>query len=321
MNYLANYLFSKSNFLLLVISFIVFISCGNSKNESTEFQDKKIVKKERIKEQSEKELNKAKASFVKVRKKYAAIYLPDGSLPLEKTLVEELHFDENGIRTELIRYRSTGLVDMVYLFEHDSLGNLTMIETQNATGLLLNRTEFKFDSKGNEITKIIIDGKNAGELKTTTKYDDTNNPIEVNVFDLRGNLFSTQTLEYKNDILIKSITKSSQGIIVLESVFEYDENGNLIKELRMEQKHELVFIHKYDEMGRVIESISPETKRIYDYNSNGDLIEDKLFFTDGSRQFRVTFNYSKIGLMNEEIRYSNDETPAFYTKYEYEFYK
>jgi YD repeat-containing protein len=321
MNYLVKLLFSKSIVLLLVLSFIVFISCGNSKTESKEVQDKKTVKKEKLKEQSEKELSKAKNSFVKVRKKYAAIYLPNGVLPAEKTLVEELYFDEKGLRTELMRYRNSGLVDLIYLFEHDSLGHLTMMETQNASGQILNRTEFKYDSKGNEIEKIINDGKKTGELKTTTKYDESNNPIEVTTFDLRGNLFSSQVLEYKNDILIKSVTKSSQGIIVLESVFEYDENGNLIKELRKEQNNELVFIYKYDEMGRLIEALSPETKRVYDYNSNGDLVEDKLFFSDGSRQFRVTFNYTKNGLMNEEIRYSNDETPAFYSKYEYEFNK
>jgi hypothetical protein len=67
--------------------------------------------------------------------------------------------------------------------------------------------------------------------------------------------------------------------------------------------------------------IDAETKRTYVSDEKGNVIEHKMFLTDGRRQIRLVFKYNQKGLMSDWIRYDNKENVVLHYAYEYEYYK
>lgn len=313
--------------IIPLLTLTLIFQCGNTPNKTHNIQNISNLsetnnkKKKEIIEQNVKELNKAKELKVKVRKRYAGFFGSNGSRPTKMVLVEELIFDENGNRKNHIRYKSTGEVDLNYEFHYDSNGNLISMDTYDGHGNLKGRRESQYDQNKNEIVRKLMDSRNPGELKTEYKYDNQNKLIKTINYKKDNNVVSTQTFEYDGELLKKSITRDSNGQLLSEVSYEYNSEGYLIKETQKGVQGNTTRNYEYDNKGNLIRVIDQQSRREFKYDSNGNLIEDKLFLSDGSRQFRVTFSYYDNGLQKEEIRYSNDERPAFIAKYEYEFYK
>lgn len=312
---------TKTLLLFVFISLIAFIQCGNSGQKKQDVQQDKKVKKEKQIDPDIKELNKAKEAKVLARRKYAAFYNPDGSLPSEKTFVEEIFFDINGYREALFRYKATGVVDLKYYFEYDSAGNMLSMETLNAFDDILSVRESKYDQNNNEIERSITEARKSGQQKTFMQYNEMNQLMEIRVFDQREKLYSTQTFYYENDLLKSSKTIGADGIIITEIFYEYDSVGNLIKDEKREQGYSYVTTYKYDQQGNMIELVNPQFKRQYTFDNNDNLIEDRMFLSDGARQFKVTFTYNEKGLMKEEFRFTPDDKKAYTALYEYEYMK
>lgn len=312
---------TRTLLLFVFISLIGFIQCGNSEQKKQDVQQDKREKKVIQIDQDVKELNKAKEAKVLTRRKYAAFYNPDGSLPSEKTFVEEIFFDKNGYREALFRYRATGVVDLKYYFEYDSTGNMLSMETQNAYDDILSLRESKYDRNNNEIERSITETRKSGQQKTFMYYNEMNQLIEIKVYDQREKLYSTQTFYYENDFLISSKTVGADGSLMTEVFYEYDSAGNLIKDEKKEQGYSYVTTYKYDQHGNMIELVNPQFKRQYTFDDNDNLIEDKMFLPNGARQFKIVFTYNEKGLMKEEFRYTSDDQKAYIALYEYEFMK
>lgn len=300
---------------------LVTLFLAASKNITVQEKNSLSKKKFEIVDQDLKELDKAKLHKVKTRFKYVAFYNADGTLPPKKSLVEKVIFDNRGFRKEHIRYTGTGEVDLRYIFKFDAKGNMLKMETRNGAGIILGGRESKYDKNGNEIERKLTSKKNPGALKTVYFYDKGNNLVEVKNFSNKGEFTTGQVLKYKNGMMVNSISKTAKGETILETFLDYDAVGRLIKEERKSLEGNFVIDYKYDSKGNLIQVDNPQYKRFYYYNEKGDLIEDKMFQSDGVRQFRVAFTYGRKDLRSEEIRYTNDEKPAVYGKYEYEFYK
>ncbi len=305
----------------MLFSFLLIFFLGNIESVFAQDNFESKPKKGEVVEQGRKEFDKAVRLKVKTRYKHVAFYDSYGKLPAKKTLVEKVTFDRRGLRKERIRYTSLGSVDLRYVFSYDAKGNLVKFETIEGSGNILTRKISAYDKKGNETLRKLYERDKAGESKIEYTYDDSGNLLEAKTFTPKGELFSTIINEYKNDLRVYSASKSYKDEVVQESFFEYDSNRRLIKEAGKELKTPFTIIYTYDSKGNVIEKNDPQFKRNSIYDSNNNLIEDKLFHNDGSRQYRVVFTYYKNGLQKEEIRYSNDDTPVFYGKYDYEFYK
>ncbi|MCX7874657.1 MAG: RHS repeat protein [Melioribacteraceae bacterium] len=276
--------------------------------------------KNNVKEQSVKEIEKAKKNKVKTRLRYAAFYNSQGKLPAKKTLTEKTIFDKNGFRKEQIRYTSLGEIDLRYTFSYDNLGRIIKMEVYDSSNKLIGKKESKYDFKGNEIERILFDQERGGPSKMIFKYDNDNNLVETKNYNDKGEIINVFKNHWENGILKDSRIEDNDGNIVVKTQFVYDNKGRLIREDVSEASNYSIN-YKYDSNGNLIEISNPKSKRYMNYNQNNDLIEDKLYSSDGSRQYRITFNYLKNGLQNEEIRYDNADKPAFYGKYSYEFYK
>ncbi|MCX7797691.1 MAG: hypothetical protein N2249_03610 [Melioribacter sp.] len=304
-----------------LISLTIILQCGNTQEKKSQISNGNNNKKKReIIAQNIKEYNKAKELKVKLRKRFAGFYGKDGSYPEKLVLVEELFFDQNGNRKKLIRYKSTGEIDFSYEFKYDKNNNLIATETYDGFGNLKGKSESQYDKNNNEILRTVLDNSSAGELKTEFFYDSAKRLIKTINYSKKGEIASTQQLEYDGELVIKSIIKDSNGKKISETKYEYDNDGYLIKETLASIQGDNEINYKYDPNGNLIEVKNKQTRREYKYDSKGNIIEDKLFLSDGTRQFRVTFSYYENGLQKEEIRYTNDDKPAFLAKYEYEFY-
>jgi YD repeat-containing protein len=304
--------------VFLLISFI-FLAVNLNTLKAQYYNENERAKNE-IKEQGVKEIEKAKKIKVKTRFRYAAFYNAQGKLPKKLTLTEKTFFDKNGLRKEQIRYTSLGKIDLRYTFKYDNLGRIIRMDVYNASNKLIGKKESKYDLSGNEVERILFDQERGTPSKMIFKYDKENNLIETRNFNDKGELINIFKNFWDNGKLINSQIENKDGKIIVKTHFTYDNNGKVIKE-EVTESSPYTINYKYDSNGNLIEIANPQTKRYMSYNQNNDLIEDKLYSSDGSRQYRITFNYLKNGLQNEEIRYDNSDNPVFYGKYKYEYFK
>ncbi len=271
-------------------------------------------------EQSTRELDKAKASKIKTRLRYAGFFDADGKVPQEKTLVEKLTFDKNGKRKELTRYIRSEMIDLRYIFKYDAKGRILKMETRNAENIVVGRRESKYDRAGNEIERKLFD-KKRGDMRVVFTYDKENNLIESKSYDKNKKMFGRYVNVFENGSAKTTTVYGKDGSVQREITFVYDEAGKLTREDFKELSGSYSVDYSYDKNGNIAEIKTPQTKRVVNYNDAHDILEDKMFTADGARQYRVAFTYLENGLQNDEIRYDNSEKAAFHAQYKYEFYK
>ncbi|MBX3008788.1 MAG: hypothetical protein KF816_12270 [Melioribacteraceae bacterium] len=310
-----------SNIVLPALLLFVFTSCGKSQdNSEVAFKSGPSFKRNKIVEQDKKELIKQKEKKIKARYKYVTFYKYDGTLPEDRTLVEKISFDKNGLRTEHIRYKSTGEIDLVYSFKYDEEGRVIEMITRNGQDVMMGKRQTVFDKNGNEIEQVIINQRGAVEVRSVSEYDKNNNFKEIKNYSPKGDIVNTQTFLHNGNVS-KSIHKGFDGKISQEVDLTYNEMGLIVKEETKTPAGNILVTYKYDDKGNLIEHVNPQYRRTYIYNDNGDLLLDELITTEGVRQFKVKFTYDKNGMQKEEVRYTAEDKPAFYGVYEYEFYK
>ncbi len=313
--------YEKKYPILLLIFAVFFVLIISSGSEFSQVSKRQLKNKGEIADQSQKELDKAAKLKVKTRNKYATFYKRDGKLWDKKTLVEKVTFGTNGLCKEHIMYSSLGAINSKFTYTYDAMGNMISSTTFDSQKKTKATRESVFDKNGNEIERKIDDGKNPGFTKMLFTYDTDGNLIETKIISKDNQVTAIQTISYVNGLKNKVISKDANSKVAEEINASYDASGRLVIEEKKNGSGSVVTKYKYDNNGNMIEMANNQWKRYMSYNTNGDLLEDKLYLPDGSRQFRVCFNYNSNRLQNEEIRYDTQDKPAFYTKYVYEFYK
>lgn len=266
------------------------------------------------------QLERAKENKVKIRSRYAAFYLKNGSLSPQRTLTEKVYFDSKGRRSEQVRYRSSGDVDLRWIFDYDANGNIVVMTTKDGTGQTVAVRKSEFDKNNNETLRIITEANVPGEKKTEFKYDKDNNVIQIKEYDSKGRFLQTIDYEYANGFLMKVTNTNSDGRVTSVTTKEYNSDGYLIKETTKVNGGEVDATFGYDSKGNLIEAGKDNMKRTYKYDDKNNMIEDKLIDATGAIQFNIHFTYLPSGLQHEEIRHTATGEPAFNAEYRYEFY-
>ena len=212
------------------------------------------------------------------------------------------------------------MIDLRYIFKYDAKGRILKMETRNSENVVVGKRESKYDKAGNEIERKLYD-KKRGDMRVAFTYDKENNLIESKNYDKNKKLFGHYINVFEKGLAKTTTVYGKDGTVHREITFVYDETGKLIREDFKELSGSYSVDYSYDKNGNIVEVKTPQTKRVVNYNDAHDILEDKMFTTDGARQYRVAFSYLENGLQNDEIRYDNSEKAAFHAQFKYEFYK
>jgi len=301
----------KLSFILNVLLFTI--------SAAQNLEENKAGKNDFV-EQLSRELEKAKKFKIQTRYRYAGFYETDGVTPQEKILVEKLSFDKNGNRKQLIRYQGNGEVDQTFSFSHDAKGRLIKMETRNSYDYVVGKRESKYDKNGYEVERKLFDVRR-GDHRVVFKNDKNGNIIESKNFDKSKKLAGRYENTFENGFPKKTTVYNKDGKVRREVWFIYNQEGKLIREDIKDLQGAYSVYYSYDSNGNIKEILTPQNKRVITYNENNEIIEDLMFNPEGVRQYRVAFSYLENTLQNDEIRYDNDDKPAFQANVKYEFYK
>ncbi|PKL81956.1 MAG: hypothetical protein CVV24_12610 [Ignavibacteriae bacterium HGW-Ignavibacteriae-3] len=270
--------------------------------------------------QDDKEFAKVKQFKVKTRSKYfiEKEHANPDNAPKKLIMVEK--FNKNGMLTEMIEFDSRGNVTSSYNFFYDSKSRPIRAEGVDDTGRSNTQTS-KYDSRGYEIErKLVSVGRRGSETKSVLTYDKNGKLIELKNY-LNDKLNDHQKFSYKNNLRTQTVIMNAKGDTAIVLIPEYNENAKLIREEKIQGPSQTVENYKYDERGNLIEYTDSESRRIYSFNDNNDVIEHMMFLLDGRRQIRLVFKYNQDTLQSEQIRYDSFDAVVFHTIFEYEFYK
>jgi hypothetical protein len=168
---------------------------------------------------------------------------------------------------------------------------------------------------------LVIYNKDGNKImKKTYKLDGSLEDVYKFIYDEKGRLLE----EVGGDVAGKYLTKM---------IYEYDNKGGMIEDNLWAPKYSHPIItrtHKYDEKGRLIESIDWWSYRkskvmwkyVYEYNDNGKVSIEKLYKDDRGRikeWVNTSYEYNENGDKIREVIKSARFDPSIYTfKYKYD---
>lgn len=278
------------------------------------------VKKEKLLTQDLREIKKAKLLKVEERTRFLH-YNSDGSFSSQKILAEKVYFDKKGNKIEHINLKSDSLLENRQTFQYDSLGHLILTESYNENDYVVVRRQSIYDEKGREVLRKFNEAKSRGESKAEMKYNENNLLDELITYRPNGKILTIIKMYYDKSRLVSFESQNENGTVVDKSFLKYDNDGNIISETITNNKDSATVFYEYNSDGYVTKIKYPDATRYMEYNSNGDLIEDKQIYHTGEPEFKLRFTYYDNGLIKESIRFSSDDKPSFFSVYDYEFYK
>ncbi|MDY0090602.1 MAG: hypothetical protein RBR78_09575 [Flavobacteriaceae bacterium] len=177
-------------------------------------------------------------------------------------------YDKYGNQTQLVAFKTpiidstmnVEILDYVYQYENEKIIKKTT--TFGTPPRVLEEADYAYDDRSNEIQR--INTSDLGKFKTDNIYDGDDNLIETINVNMKDNSIAFQIKHiYKNGLLVKTINgKGDNYIEPTERIYEYNENGDLVKE---SAPWEIIIYSNYDSFGNW-------TKKEY-YTRDNDLQE------------------------------------------------
>lgn len=221
-------------------------------------------------------------------------------------------YDSVGNRIKETGYSSLGKLSSINEFEYDKNGNRTKevyyySDKRDKYSVFL----YKYDSRGNTI--YFANGDETGiKSETTTEYDQYNDVLKR----VCGDLVETYVHEFgpNNKPIKTKYTAKNQGKIIKEEIskYEYDSKGRItcVENLGVRR------IFEYDSWGNLIHYYDDKTDQEYKYDSKGNVLLDKLKY--GSRlDHWYEYEYDETGKLINRTDYNQDHKPESTYKYEY----
>ena len=308
---------SSINIFFLFSLFSLFAGYNNTSAQNLNPSSKKSSG---FVSQEDREFIKIKDLKVKTRSKYYVGPFSTGNKDEKRKLLTVEKFSRKGMITEISEFDISGNVISNYKFRYDSKNRPVRAEGTDDKGRSSVQTS-RYNSRGYEIERrLVSSGRRKSESRTLLKYDNAGNIIEIqNYIDAKLN--DQQKFRYDKNKRIETLITNDKGDTALVIIPEYDAGGKIIREEKREGKSKAADTYKYDDKDNMIELTDSQTRRVYSYDDNKNVIAHKMFLLDGRRQISLVFKYNEKGLQNEQIRYDNTEKIVYHSIYEYEFYK
>ncbi len=198
-----------------------------------------------------------------------------------------INFNDNGSLLEMNWFNEARKLKDRLTFQYDDNGNLIKRNLYDSEDNLEYYIIFNYNNQGDLIEKGGYKKNGKQDEKLIYKYDENKNLIKVYSYS-SGTLYEDllkqrhYTFKYndkKNKI--ECISYNSDNLVDHEEKAKYDDNNNMIEEIRY--GYNTIYkknIFKYDSFNRIIEKCcyhndgSIDTKYSYKYNQFGNLIED-----------------------------------------------
>lgn len=185
--------------------------------------------------------------------------------------------------------------------------------------------EYKYDEKGNLLSKNLFEVDGTLRFEYKFAYDDAGNLIREEY----GDIIYTYEYEYINDVLHSQTQTTGEGENLSTTKTTYDEKGNIVHIESKTPYSDSDTRIEYDEHNnRIRYSSAVEGRReyedeiTYEYDENGNVLkkeESSLvgdYDTDGPSKTTVTYTYDAHGLLVCEVTRKDG---AFYTFREYDY--
>jgi len=244
---------------------------------------------------------------------------------------ESRKYNKDGNKTEITHYNVDGSSDYKFIYLFDEIENIKSTLTFDSEGELKRKTLQKYGENRNLIE--VEESKYSrllGSEKTRTifKYDNKNNCIEESEYNSSG-VLKTKII-CKNDHKGNRVEEkkySGDGKTMGTKIYQYDSNRNIIIEDTYISKGSLPNQVRSRVLKDSIEILNYSDDKyhryryVFNYNENGDMIEESFHESDGSIAWKYIYKYKydKKGNWIEMIGIRN-EIPKYIIVREYEYY-
>lgn len=175
---------------------------------------------------------------------------------------------------------------------------------------------FSFNDSGNLTESKSFNGNEYKEIADFSKFNNTGNSLESNK-NKDYNLRLRCVFNYdKNNKLIEEIRYDSKGNETNKTNYEYGINEELIKVKFSDPSGAIrgQTMNKYDENSKLIEKISYGQKYTYEYDINGNLIQENYI----SAKQKYNYKYNSNNKVLEVTKYNSSDIVLFNEKYSYD---
>ncbi len=256
-------------------------------------------------------------------------------------------YDTKANVLETKTYNMKGEVSTIEKYEYDNSGNRTLYERQSLSGEY--KKESEYDTENKLIEEYGYDG--SATFRTQLKYDNKSRVLEINyfiadeidekrVYNYNGNAATVEILKQgkhltsKVDLVynesgevLSEVLKSLDNKILESKSFEYNSNGNIVKEVKYKNGEFFYEISYAYDANQNLLSISEKTrseakfqKKLYTYDDQNRITEYK-WRRNSENDFNIkAYKYGDVGVCNEVHTYYPRTKYTILTKYEYTFY-
>ena len=210
-------------------------------------------------------------------------------------------------------------------YEYDDYGRRTSTRHVYADDPEGTLTSYRYDEKGRSIQKEIKSGSSAEQIFKYT-YDEAGRPIRQDYdgwitsveYDANGNIMKVMNGGYirersydSSGRITEELLKTERGFLLSTTVYEYNEQGDLIKETERENftgsiLSQFDYQYEYDERGNKIRCTGNESDgvREWEYDDQGNQIKYSDYSSDSAF---VIFHYKYDENGNEIEQRCEDE--------------
>lgn len=197
----------------------------------------------------------------------------------------------------------------------------------------MTRLGMKDDNKGtfseeNEQVNVGTDSEVEDNISYSEQYNNEEIKVckRINYYNSYGELYTYEIPEYVDDLEVGGTWYSSDGNAALNYKYEYDEWGNITKEISFNidgSEHDRSE-YEYDEYGnkqleRDISNGKIDNYYEFEYDENGNCTLEQRYNVYGTKQYHFVNEYDNLNRKIKSIwynDYSGDKT--HYIEYEYD---
>ncbi len=150
------------------------------------------------------------------------------------------------------------------------------------------REKFTFDISGNLLSKELKNAQGKSLIKQTYSYNSLGKITVESLTDASDNSVKITTYSYHSSGILLSDKTTLNGLTLAETKFVYDNNNNLSKKIRLNGKgiEEYYHLYEYNTQGNILKEVyfygnQPLSSHLYEYDTAGNIIKEILLDRTG----------------------------------------